>query len=217
MTLETIQYKDSIKRPLPTGVRIEARDEEWVVKSCEFDHQLKSYVIKADGVTGVVRGMSATFLSILDKIKEVNPVEVELEVDDSAQYVRSKLYLDLWLRKHLPSEDGLFIGNKGAFNEEKFQLEPAYYALKRDKHIRPRVLLADAVGMGKTIQVGVLLSELIYRGRGQRILVVCLKSMLSQLQKELWSRFSIPLKAIDSDKLQRTYTKIPSNMNPCSV
>ena len=31
-----IQYKDSIKRPLPTGVRIEVRDEEWVVKSCEY-------------------------------------------------------------------------------------------------------------------------------------------------------------------------------------
>ncbi len=214
MSTESISYIDSLKRSLPPGVRIEARDEEWIVKSCEYDQQVKSYVVKADGVTGVVRGMSATFLSILDKIKEVNPLDVELEVDESTQYIRSKLYLDLWLRKHLPAEDGLFIGHQGAFNEEKFQLEPAYHALRTDKHIRPRVLLADTVGMGKTIQVGVLLSELIYCGRGQRILVVCLKSMLGQLQKEFWSRFTIPLKAIDSDKLQRTYTKIPSNMNP---
>lgn len=212
--METIEYKDSLKKSLPPGARVEIRDEEWIVRQCEYDNQIKSYVLKVEGVSGIVRGMNATYLSILDKVKEVNPVDVELEVDDSTQYNRSKLFTDLWLRKHIPSGPELVVGHKGVFNEENFQLIPTFHALDSKKHFRPRILLADAVGMGKTIQVGVLLSELIYRGRGQRILVVCLKSMMLQLQKELWSRFNIPLEALDSDKIQRTYAKIPSNMNP---
>lgn len=212
--MEEIVRKDSLKKSLPPGARVEIRDEQWIVRQCEYDTQIKSYVLKVEGVSGIVRGMNATYLSILDKVKEVNPVDVEFEVDYSAQYNRSKLFTDLWLRKHIPSGPELVVGHKGVFTEENFQLVPTFHALDSKKHFRPRILLADAVGMGKTIQVGVLLSELIYRGRGQRILVVCLKSMMLQLQKELWSRFNIPLEALDSDKIQRTYAKIPSNMNP---
>jgi len=212
--MEEIVRKDSLKTSLPPGARVEIRDEEWIVRHCEYDTQIKSYVLKVEGVSGIVRGMNATYLSILDKVKEVNPIDVEFVVDDSTQYNRSKLFTDLWLRKHIPSGPELVVGHKGVFTEENFQLIPTFHALDSKKHFRPRILLADAVGMGKTIQVGVLLSELIYRGRGQRILVVCLKSMMLQLQKELWSRFNIPLEALDSDKIKRTYAKIPSNMNP---
>ena len=66
-----------------------------------------------------------------------------------------------------------------------YQLDPALQALSQNRH---RILLADAVGLGKTIEVGVLLSELIRRGIG--ILVVTTRAMMTQFEKEMWSRFT---------------------------
>lgn len=211
---EVISFKNSLKRTLPPGARIEVRNEEWLVRSCVFDEAIGSFVVKAEGTSGVARGLQMTFLDTLDKIKEVDPLQIDFKVDDSPNFRRTKLFIDMWIKKSVPTASELVIGHRGVFNNEPYQREPAAKALDQNKHLRPRILMADAVGLGKTIQVGILLSELIRRGKGQRILVVCLKSMMSQFQKELWSRFTIPLKALDSQKVEQVFREIPSRMNP---
>lgn len=92
-----------------------------------------------------------------------------------------------------------------------YQLDPAKLSLQRP---RQRILIADAVGLGKTLEAGILMSELIVRGKGKRILVVTVKSMMTQFQKEMWNRFTIPLVRLDSNRIQKIRASLPSNYNP---
>ncbi len=195
--------------PPAAGARVVIRDEEWLVRHVQT--WSNCHAIHVTGLSELVRGRSAIFRSDLDSIVELRPEETKLVVDPSPAYRRSRLYLECLLRRSPPTDSRLYIGHRGAMNNTPYQLEPAAQALASP---RARILMADGVGLGKTIEVGILLSELIQRGQGDRILVVALKSILTQFQKELWGRFSIPLVRLDSVGLERLRSKIPSNMNP---
>jgi superfamily II DNA or RNA helicase len=82
------------------------------------------------------------------------------------------------------------------------------------QHIRPRILIADAVGLGKTLEIGMILAELVRRGRGERILVVTPKHVLEQMQHELWCRFALPFVRLDSTGIQKVRQKLPATRNP---
>ena len=198
------------KVTLAPGARVEIRDEEWMVRAVKGTN-FGGQAVHVVGLSELVRGKDSIFLTKLDEIRELRPEETKLVHDDSPQYRRSRLYLDALLRRSPATDDALYVGHRGAIRKTEYQLQPAAKALRQ---LRPRILMADGVGLGKTIEVGILLSELIQRGRGDRILVVALKSILSQFQKELWARFTIPLVRLDSVGIQRVQSRIPSNMNP---
>lgn len=169
-------------------------------------------MLTCDGISELVRGQSALFLTVLeDKIEVLDPATTALVSDDSPTYNSTMLYLESQRRRTVANDDSIHLGHRGVMNLVSYQLDPALQALRQP---RARILIADAVGLGKTLEAGVLATELIQRGRGKRILVVTQKSMLTQFQKEWWSRFSIPLVRLDSVGLARVRNRIPANHNP---
>ncbi|WP_444913322.1 DEAD/DEAH box helicase [Microbulbifer sp. PAAF003] len=193
------------------GMRVEVRDAEWRIQRVDRASD-GGYLLTCIGQSELVRGRTAKFLSKIEKTARIlDPAQTELIDDLSDGYLAGQLFIDTALRQTPPVDDKIHIGHRAAMDLLPFQLDPALQALRQP---RQRIMISDAVGLGKTLEAGILVSELIRRGRGKRILVLAVKSMLSQFQREFWQRFTIPLVRLDSVGLQRVRNDIPTNHNP---
>ncbi|MEV6986998.1 DEAD/DEAH box helicase [Sphaerisporangium sp. NPDC051017] len=196
------------------GAQVLIRDELWLVRKCTLTTR-DGWMVEVTGISSFVRGLEATFYDRLDDVQELDPRETTLVPDDSPNHRRSRLFLEAIIRKtFLPqTEHGLALADNFLMDQQVHQLRPAELALSM-KNPQPRILIADVVGLGKTLEIGVLLAELIRRGRGERILVVTPQHVLEQFQRELWTRFGIPLVRLDSTGIQRVQQDIPAGRNP---
>lgn len=163
------------------------------------------------GLSGLVRDKEARFVWNLEADARVlDPAAVELVQDTSSGLIDTKLHLEAAFR-HTPTTTRrpLTLG-RAAIDDLTFQHLPVEKALSQD---RVRLLIADDVGLGKTLEAGLIASELALRGRADRVLVVTTRSMLTQFQKEFWTRFSIPLSRLDSAAIRRMRNRIPAHYN----
>lgn len=194
------------------GAQVVVRDEEWLVRSVQQTPS-DGLMVRCTGVSSLVRDTEATFFTNLDRIEPLRPEDTVLVRDTTPNHRGTRLYLEAILRKTpVPAtESRLTIAGDQLLTELQYQRRAAAKALEG---LRPRLLIADAVGLGKTLEVGLILSELIRRGRGERILVVTPRHILEQFQHEMWTRFAIPLVRLDSEGIQRVRRRIPAGRNP---
>jgi superfamily II DNA or RNA helicase len=103
---------------------------------------------------------------------------------------------------------------QAAINLLPHQLEPALAALCLGAG---RLLLADAVGLGKTIEAGLVLAELRACGVLERALVLTPPGLREQWAAELKDRFGIDAVVADAAWLRATRSGLPASINPWSI
>ncbi|MBU3679561.1 MAG: DNA helicase [Candidatus Kapabacteria bacterium] len=99
----------------------------------------------------------------------------------------------------------------GAVQVDDFQLVPLLKALRMP---RVSLLLADDVGLGKTIEAGLILSELLLRRRVQRVLILTPASLRVQWRDEMWEKFSLPFDLVDRDETHALRKRLGMDANP---
>lgn len=98
-----------------------------------------------------------------------------------------------------------------AIQTEDYQLVPLLKAMAMP---RISLLIADDVGLGKTIEAGLILSELIQRRRIRRVLVICPATLRYQWQKELETKFSLSFDVIDRPQTLNIRKRLGPDANP---
>jgi superfamily II DNA or RNA helicase len=174
---------------LQTGDLIRARGREWIVLGRPAEGLLR------------IRPLSGSEEDALDiaPALEREPLETarfgppttqQLDTQDSARLLADALRLSL-RRGAGPFRSAAHLG----VEPRAYQLVPLLMALRQEVK---RLLIADDVGIGKTIEAGMILRELIDRGEVDRFTVLCPPHLVEQWTAELSEKFDIDAVAVTS-------------------
>jgi superfamily II DNA or RNA helicase len=98
-----------------------------------------------------------------------------------------------------------------AIQIEDFQLVPLLKALRMP---RVALLLADDVGLGKTVEAGLILTELLLRRRVRRVLVICPASLRDQWCEEMRDKFALSFDEVDRERTHALRKRLGMDANP---
>ena len=136
-------------------------------------------MVAAPAGFGPTFGIPGTLAKLLERLPRACVVdEARSALVDEAGAVSSR-----------PGFDTLLCGGRLAFEPFDYQLQTAQTVLRR---MRGRAILADEVGLGKTIEAGLVLSELRMRGLADRALVITPAGLVDQWREELERKFGLP-------------------------
>jgi len=96
-------------------------------------------------------------------------------------------------------------------NVEAYQLEPLRRALQSS---RTNLLLADDVGLGKTIEAGLVIQELLLRHRARSVVIVCPPSLSLKWQDEMREKFGLDFVIVNSELLAQVRRSHGQHANP---
>jgi SNF2 family DNA or RNA helicase len=121
----------------------------------------------------------ALYAPLLARLRDAVPVNAEVSglVDEAVR---------VWSR---PGFETFLSLASLRFEPFDYQVQAARVALRR---MRGRAILADEVGLGKTIESGLILAELRLRGLADRTLVIAPAGLVTQWQEELERKFAVP-------------------------
>lgn len=184
------------------GTIVAARDREWIVQPSEAD--TPETVLRLRPLTGTA---ADDFLLDTGLEPDVAPASFPPPDPDKAGTFSQALLLRDALRLSLRAGAGPLrsFGNL-AFAPRAYQLVPLMMALREPV---VRLLIADDVGVGKTIESGLILRELLDRGEIERASVLCPPPLVDQWVSELERHFHITAKAVTSASADRLQRDIP--------
>lgn len=188
------------------GTEVQARGLRWEIVAGESLGGQTLYRLR--GLEHVVLGQE---FDVLHPFEPIEPVQHDLQPERAAPLPNWLVYHQAFLLEQALGPDALLAIQPGRLRIEPYQLVPVLRAIRMS---RVRLLLADGVGLGKTIQAGLIITELVARRLVHRVLVVSPAGpLLNQWHVEMRERFGLRLDIVDRARLEeiRRSTELGSN------
>ena len=194
------------------GQRVRIREREWQIEDVQ-EHERPGggavETLTVSGLAGDVQGERTTFYWPVEDVEVVEPAPLSFRLDGSE--LEWQRFHDAILLSMAQGRSTLSSLGMGRVRVEDYQLVPVLAALRLP---RPRLLIADDVGLGKTVEAGLILLELLARGRANRVLVVTPAALQQQWQDELLDKFGLQFTRFDSTTIARVRQTLVRGANP---
>lgn len=197
-----------IRETLLPGTAVRARGLTWEVVHAEPAGAELRYRLRCIGSD--LRGHEVDILSPFEKVE---PLVTALNPKKAGRLKEWLLFHEAFLLEQALGPSALLAVQPGRLNIAPYQLVPVMRALSMT---RPRLLLADGVGLGKTVEAGLVIAELIARRRAHRVLIVSPAGpLMQQWHDEMRLRFGLRFEAIrDWGALQEKRRELVLGANP---
>lgn len=189
------------------GTEVQARGLRWQLVSCDQQHGRALYRLR--GLGGTVAGQE---IELLDGLDEIQPIRHDVDPQKAGRLREWLLYHEAFVLEQALGPHALLAVQPGRLEIQPYQLVPVIRALSMS---RVRLLLADGVGLGKTVQAGLVMTELMARRLVQRVLVISPAGpLLEQWRTEMRDRFGLRLQVVDRAKLEEVRRQTELGANP---
>jgi superfamily II DNA or RNA helicase len=174
------------------GSLVRARGREWVVLP---DSSIDFLVLRPLG--GGVDDVAGIFPSMETVTEATFPLPSPGDLGDATSAAMLRTALRIGFR----SSAGPFraVANI-AVEPRAYQYVPLMLALRQDT---VRILISDDVGIGKTIEAGLIAAEMLAQGEAQRLAVLCSPALAEQWQRELNEKFNIDTELVLTSTVRR--------------
>ena len=189
------------------GTEVQARGLRWEIV---FFQSLGSQTLyRLRGLHGAFKGEE---VELLEPFESIQPTYRQLDPERAGPIRNWLLYHQAFLLEQALGPTALLAVQPGRLKLEPYQLVPVLRAIRMS---RVRLMLADSVGLGKTIQAGLVLTELMARRLAHRVLIVSPAGpLLEQWQTEMSERFGLRLEILDRAKLEEIRRGTELGANP---
>jgi superfamily II DNA or RNA helicase len=194
-----------LTRPYQPGECLRIRDERWRV--VDTDAAGTAVTIAVVGCGQLNAGIRAVFVTDAERV-------ARLPSNHRPRLVRAsrwRLFAGGLLAAATPRFDALRAAAAADITLIPFQLEPA---LAMTRGLGCRMLIADEVGLGKTIQAGLVIAETLARVADGHALVVAPAALRYQWLGELQQRFHLPAVALDAASIANMVGARGTGINP---
>ncbi|KAA1054431.1 DISARM system SNF2-like helicase DrmD [Azospirillum argentinense] len=202
---------ESVVAPPEQGQLVEVRRRQWVVADVQT----------SSGEVGGAIAQNLLTLSSIDEDSLGEQIEVVWEIEPGAHVIEKvglpsisgqddteelEAFLDAVRWGAATNSDRGFLQApfRSGVSIEDFQLDPLVRAIDM---ARANLLIADDVGLGKTIEAGLVIQELLLRHRARTVFVVCPASLQEKWRVEMLEKFGLEFKIVDAEyvrELRRT-------------